>query len=143
MTISSLSSSLARCRSALKNTHNLREQQGGNSNLYYKSQGTAPPDSATIIKKGVSQISLRKYGPVQRPNTQTSLPLTLVRTQSAHTFLSYCFSVPKTCKMVLYLLIFGRYFWNCTIHSQNCLSGWTNTLIRQEVCNLWHLENQT
>lgn len=124
-------------------THSLREQQGSNSNLCYKSQGTAPPDSATIIKKGVSQIFLKKYRPVQRSNIGTPLALTLVRTHSVHTFLSYCFSVSKTCKMVLYLLISSRSFWTCRINSVNCLSGRTNTLIKREVCYLWHLENQT
>lgn len=121
--------------STQEHTHSPREQQGSNSNLYYESQGTVPPDSATIIKKGVSQIFLKKQGPVQRPNIETSLPLTLVRTQSVHTFLNYCFSVSKTCKMVL--LVSGRYFWNCRINSHNCLSGWNNTLIRQKACNLW------
>lgn len=113
--------------STQEHTHSLREQQGSNSNLYNKSQGTGPPDSATIIKKGVSQIFLRKYGLVQRLNIKTSLPLTLVSTQSVHTFLSYCFSMSTTCKVVLYLLISGRSFLTCRTNFVNCLSGWTNT----------------
>lgn len=84
-----------------EHTQSLREQQGSNSNLYYKVQGTAPPDCVTIIKTGVSQIFLKKYGPVQRPNLDISLPLTLVRTQSVHTLLIYSSSMSKTCKMVL------------------------------------------